>query len=365
MVLRRQLQRAARNPEIRRIAWMTESMRNGAIQDVAAEAAKAEQARQHAEAAKLAASEFLEGKALPEDKEERKALEVKAREHGELVANGRGLRIPADMLNDFYLRVLVKMADKLLGNTGKMEMQDVDLAGRPARIPCVELTAAVREKLGARLPVYSLARVNRQSADENDERFQAALRNARQMLGDLAQVRLLKRVWDLSTGNQASGATVHRLIEISLAARDPVEVMDHECMHFAMNNLLDQREVAMLRRAFAVGSPLHRKVCDLALLDGETRLAGQCQRDCDEAIAQGFAYWAAERLHVDEAPRGVFARIAEAFRVVGQWIRKAVDGQSLQTVDEVFAHLTTGHLAAREADARRVTTLRASPNAHA
>lgn len=361
MVLRRQLQRAAMRPDVKRIAWMTETMRNGWEQDLDKEARNAANAKAYTDWVKAKSDLFLEGKTMPEAPEARKALTDEARRYGEFSAREHGLVMPGDLLNEFYLRMLPKLADKVLAGTGaSFKMTDMQLGARSVKVPAVEITDAVRAKLTAKQSVYSFALTHHQAADESDERFQRALANARHMLGDLAQVRLLKKVYDVASGNSASGRTVDRLIQVSLAAKKPEEVMDHECMHFALDNLLDTRERKILEASFAIGSPLHRRVCELALLDNEPRLARQCQNDPHEAIAQGFAYWSSGRLQIDDHPpaRGLFSRIAQAVSVVGEWVRKVVLQEELHTVSEVFSHLAHGALAEREQVARSESQVR-------
>jgi hypothetical protein len=429
MVLRRQLQRAAMRPDVKRISWMTETMRNGGTQNLDREATNAAQAKAFVDFTREKASFYMtaatpadrdateaEAKALGETAsaqaysdfmrtkaeviataatpQDRQALEAQAKKAGDSAASKAiaefvkqkvaahtaamtpearanleagaatyasqrareaGLTMPGDLLNEFYLRVLPKMADKALAGTGgSFKMSEVELGERTVTVPTLEITDAVRQKLIARQSVYSFAQVNQQAADESDTRFQEALFHAKKMVGDLAQVRLLKKVYDVASGHSVSGRTIGNLIQVSLAAKQPVEVMDHECMHFAMDNLLSTRERRILEDAFAVGSPLHRRVCDLALLDNEPRLARQCMDDPHEAIAQGFAYWAADRLQIDDHPpaRGLFARLAQAVTVVGEWVRKIVLQEELQTVSEVFSHLAHGALAEREQLAR-------------
>lgn len=434
MVLRRQLQRAAMNPEVKRIAWITETMRNGWHQDLDTEASNAaaakaytdftrdkvaffmtggtpaerdaheRQAKQVGEEASAAAyfafvREKVSATSGNETPEARKALEAQAKKagdaaaakavadyvreksaaftagmtevarealsgqaatHAQQQARDAGLHMPPDLLNEFYLRVLPKLADKVLAGTGEsFKLTPMTIGGRSVTVPAIQITDAVRAKLTAKQSVYSFAQTNPQP-DENDQRFTQALANARQMLGDLAQVRLLKKVYDVASGNSAAGRTVDKLIQVSLAAKNPTEVMDHECMHFAFDNLLTLRERAILEKAFAIGTPLHRRVVEMALVDNEPRLARQCKSDPHEAIAQGFAYWATGRLQIDDHPpaRGLFARIAQAVSVVGEWVRKVVLQEELHSVSEVFSCLAHGTLADREQLAREQNHVR-------
>jgi len=354
MVIRRQMQRAAQDPACKRLAWITETMRNGGEQNVDKEQRDAQMVKEYTAFVKERTAQYLDGRTLPDDAIARLALEDEARLAGERAAQQQGLHMPGDLLNDFYLRVVPKLADKAVSGTGEsIKLTQIQLGNRMVTVPSLEITDAVRAKLTAKQPVYSFAQTRPRPADESDQQFQQALRNAHVMLGDLAQVRLLKKVYDIATGAEVAGRTVDRLLQVSLAARDPKEVMDHECMHFALEHLLDSRERKVLEEAFAIGSPLHRRVCEIALLDNEPRLARQCQSSVEEAIAQGFAYWAGDRdLHLEDSPpaQGIFARLADAIRTISQWVRKAVMLEELHTVDEIFAHLANGMLADRETE---------------
>lgn len=354
MVLRRQLQIAASDPRVQHVAWITESMSNGAPQNTMEERRKTELCKAYQAARKpLFASMLaaLEGsneyRAMPPDRQ----LIAKEALNNQVTAQLaiQGFQNP-NRQNGFYLEILPKLADKIISGTGQIvSMRDFTLGGRQVSVPTLEITDTVREKLTMKQPVYSRANLRATPLPEDDPRVIAALKSGKEMLGSMARLRLLSKVYDTARGDEVAGSMVNRLVSVSLKAVDPEEVMDHECYHFAEEYLLDSRERDLVRAAFAPGTDLNRRVQDLCVQRGDIKLARSCATDASEAAAQGFALWRRKELVVTEpTPRGLFEQVADAVQVVSKWLKRLVADQHLQSVTDVFAALQTGDLRERE-----------------
>lgn len=357
-VLRRQLQVAALDPEIRHVAWLTGSMSNGARQDLMREeqiiAMRKLYAEQHATLVQAKLDAIGGENMTPE---QLKSARDMASANATTELQRRGVYEVKDQHDEFYLRIITKLADKLLAGTGEKVgfVNHTLVPGYTVKVPGFTMTDKVREHLRGSQPLYSRARVLAAPRSETDPAVVQAMRNAREMLGSsLHRIRLFKRLTDIALCKPVSGSVVDRSINISLSSVNPAEVMNHEVFHFAQKHMLDSREKDLVRRAFAPGSKLNHDVVTLALKDGNPELAQQCQSDPDEAAAQGFAYWQQSRLDVtEEAPAaGIFNSIADAVRIVSQYVRKLAFDQKLQTVTDVFVHLSDGDLAQRQEHAQ-------------
>lgn len=357
MVLRRHMQLAAQNPLMKRIAWMTESMRNGSTQDSLKERQDEENARARSAMVKEVSIQYANQLIMPGmSVEQVNLVRDGGRIKGEQAADAAGLRREEGM-NDFYLKMLPKLADKAVAGTGgKIEIQRLNFDNeRPAvEVPTMDLTDAVRAKLVEQQPLYSRAPRVAQVRSELDPEVTALVRRCGGMIGSPKHLRLVRRLYDTATGKAVAGSYVNRFVQIALDAKDIDEVADHESFHFAEENLLAQHERDMLSKAFAFGSELHVRVQEVLVGRSEYELALHCH-DPREAAAQGFALWRKGLL--DVAPvqvTGIFRDIVTAVRDVFSWLKAEVLDQKLQTPEDVFKAFDTGALAERRsAEIRR------------
>lgn len=367
LVLRRTLQRAARSPSTARVAWITESMRNGGRQDSQGEQQAAVFQRAVAEEMKTAL-QALSASGQPEPSETttaamRASIETRLTTSG--LPRGRG---DASGLNEFYLRALPKLVDKLVAGTGeKVQVRELQLEDRQVQVPCLEITDAVRERLRQAQPVYSRALLaSRGRPRPDDETLAQLIAQSAKMIGSPRHLRLLAHVYDVSTGAEVAGWFVNNFldnpIQVSLRAARIDEAIDHECFHFAQAKLLTRAELAMLRERFAPGQPLNHRVRTVLTRRGDFALAAQCD-DPDEASAQAFALWHRGHLEVDEPPvHGLFAGLVELTRDFVQWLRSKVEEHHLQSPQQVFDAFASGQLAARREESARSLDRSAHPS---
>ncbi|MDF8359443.1 hypothetical protein [Achromobacter anxifer] len=308
LILRRQIQRAAQGGH-NRIAWITGSMRNG----------------------------------------------------------GDGARQSRDGLDDFYLKILPKIADKLISGTGmKTRMIQLDLGGRQVEVPGFDINDAVREKMSAAQPLYSRDIVPAQDPVKMNHELYAsltrALQSAEEMLGSSVQIRLAAKVFDAATGEQVAGSQLGHLIQVSLSGRDPVLALSHEVWHYAHEHLLDVIDQASVDAAFAPGSRLNDRVREtLVRIKAAPGALQQCD-DSKEAAAHGFALWKAGQLTLSDAeaaksePLGddiidrtagrLFRAVEAAFERMTSWVRRVLGesptSKAESRVGELFTKLREG-----------------------
>lgn len=292
LVLRRHAALAAANPEIKRFAWITGGMRNG------------------------------------------------------------GVGVRADNLDKFYLEIVPKIMNKVIGKAGaKVEMVDVRLGDKTFKVPGFEMTDKVRARLLERQPMYS--RMNLEAGMEpSDELKSAVLRQCKGMLGSLAQVRIIDRCYDISTGARVAGKYTHKVLLLSEEAEDLPYQGNHEAFHAACDLMMSDHEREMVLDRFAPGRELNFAVKDELIRSGNHAAAAQCEI-AEEAAAHGFALWRAKRLDVreDKEPAliRVFHDIADGMKMLGRWVRKNVFDQGYQTPAELFDAIANGELAERRA----------------
>ena len=353
MVLRRHLQLAAQNPAIKRIAWMTETMRNGWVQNSDKERADEEKAKARGVMIKAVEADLVAKLQTPDMTPEQIAtLHQTGRERGEQEANKAGLRGEEGM-NAFYLKMLPKLAEKALqGTSTKVGLETIDLKnGRaPVVVPAFEITDAVRAKLIQAQPLYSRAPRVVVPLSESDPRVTDMIRRCGTMLGSPKHLRLFKRLYDTATGHPVAGSYINKFVQIALNADDIDEVGDHESFHFAEDNLLAEHEKRMLLEQFAFGGVLNTRVQEVLVARNDFELALHCH-DPKEAAAQGFALWRKGLLDVAPEPvTGVFSDIVNAVKDVFHWLRSEVLEQKLQTPEAVFKAFENGELAQRRAE---------------
>lgn len=351
-VLRRHLQIAAQGPTTSKFAWITETMRNGGQQNSEAERNKLEMKKRYDEgmAKGLAEHKGRLKEGLSPEEVQAHLTQVRPLIVSEL--RSQGIYDPPDMLNEFYLKVLPKIVDKILAGTGeKVSMQTITIGDRTVTVPTINITDAVRQRLIEKQPLYSHGGLAFNARTLDDPALVNIVSNVEVLLGSTKHFRLVNSLYDTATGRRVPGRYVNKLVQVSLAALNIEEVTDHECFHFAQENLLDQRELQILDVEFAQGSRLNRAVLDLLRSRGDHALAKQCERSADEAAAQGFALWRQGKLQVTEPPvRGIFSDIITAVKDVVSWIQTEVFELKLQTVEDIFSAFASGEIASRKAE---------------
>jgi hypothetical protein len=364
MVLRRQFQIAAAMPGIKRVAWITESMRNGGHQALEAEAAKAAQRKAFLDFFKAEMEQQMariggDGMTEEQRSKARRLLEPTIRK----TARSQGFIDPADMLNDFYLMVVPKLANKILGKTGeKVETQALVLdqvrsrggygsgvinEPNSVKVPGFAMTDSARQALVASQPMYSRAplRAGVMDLTAREKEVALAMARAQEMLGTTRHLRFAKHVFDVATGHRVAGRYINRLVQISLQAENLVEATEHECFHFAVDNLMTGTEVAMLQSEFASGGLLNAAVRRALMERGMHKAAAQCT-DPMEAAAHGFTLWASGHLDVASPPaRGLFSDLVNLVHDCIRWFKRAVQEQRCTCVEDVFEALSSGGLA--------------------
>jgi len=287
LILRRQLQRAAENPEIERVAWIHGRLRNGNTQ------------------------------AIRND--------------------GIG-----DGLDNFYLKILPKIANKILAGTGvKSGFMPMKLDGQTVQVPGILMTDPVREKMRETQPLYSrdvLPTMRYGLTDNEHAAFNRILRRAHDMLGNDVSIRLSKQVLDAATGKPVAARTVERLIEVSFSANNPARALAHESWHYAYLHLLAEADKQAVDRAFANGTTLNSRVRERMVASGSNPDAiAQCD-DAQEAAAHGWSLWLEGKLPLSAGeatqlePTGhtgldrtvgkVFRKVEQAFLGLGTWMRR-------------------------------------------
>lgn len=350
MVLRRQLQIAATNPAYQHISWITESMRNGGHQNSAHEGAKIAQKKRYDEALKedmTAALAVLDIDRLsPEAQAQAKSIARDSVIRGLAI---KGISEPSDMLNEFYLKVIPRIVDKILVGTGsKVEIKTIKIdEDNTCEVPTITLTDKVRERLIDKQPVYSRALLMKQPIQQNDPVLISLVKAAGDMMGTTKHLRLVTHLYDISTGARIAGRFINHMVQVSLLAKHFDEVLNHECFHYAQEQLLTQKELRVVREAFAPGGALNEKVLEILTARGDFDLASQCM-DPDEAAAQGFALWHTGQLDVQDAPvKGIFSDLVTAVKDVVRWVCKVVLQENYQSTQDVFEAFASGDFARR------------------
>jgi len=316
LVFRRLMQRAAQNPNINRFAWIVGSMRNG------------------------------------------------------------GKQIMPDKLDDFYKKIIPKLVDKTLAGTGmKTTFVKVKLGDQEFDVPGFELTDKVREKLIEAQPLYSHDILQDEATEMTQEKETAlvqSIKEAHEMLGSGVHINLAAKVLDVVTGKEVAGRQIGRIIEASLRARNPAQVIPHESWHYAYQHLIGPMDQEAVDRAFADGTYLNSKVRMAMVRDGAAPEAvAQCD-DCREAAAHGFALWTQGKMEItvekelDAEYRGdhlvdrtvgkIFKKVEQAYIGLSKWVKRKVGetqaSQDVRRVEEIFEALKTGVLAQQEQERR-------------
>ncbi len=287
LVVRRHAALAAANPQIQRFAWITGAMRNG------------------------------------------------------------GKIVSSDNLDEFYTRIIPKLLEKVIGKVGgKVTMMPVKLGDKEFQVPGFEMSDAVRQRLQDRQPMFSRTNID-STIEHSDELKQEVMKQCGEMLGSVARVRILDRLFDIASGQRVAGRYTNKILMLSDEAVDLSYVGNHETFHAAMDLMLNDRERQIVLEKFAPGTALNYQVKDELVSSGDLAAAAQCEI-AEEAAAHGFALWRSNRLVItDEPVKGVFGDIVDAMQTLGKWVRKNVFDQGFQTPEEIFDALSDGRLAAR------------------
>lgn len=268
--------------------------------------------------------------------------------------NGR-VGISSDGLQEFYGKILPKLASKMLGKSdSKVELMDVTVGDEIIRVPGFKMTDSARKQLLAKQPMYSHMTVAA-GIEPACEMKNAVLSQCKEMLGSVATARMVNRLYDIHTAKRVAGQYVNKMVFVSMEAQDLPYSANHECFHAAYDLMMGDYERELVRRAFEPGSDLHFKVKDHLIEKGELSAAAQCE-DPEEAAAHGFALWREGCLDVaDPEVTSLFGRVVSVMRDFGRWVRERVLGDGHQTPQALFESLANGELARRrEVQAERV-----------
>jgi hypothetical protein len=284
LAMRRMMQRAANNPNVERVYWIRGSMSNGSI---------------------------------------------KARE---------------SQHDDFYLKTIPGIADRLLAGTGvKSRLEPLKLGQITIdNVPCFEMTEAVREKLRKTVPMYSLSRLLPLPQPLSEERKQVLKQRVAGMIGTARTLRLLNHLYDVAQAREVAGSYINGMVQASLRAANLEDVLNHECFHFGMDKLFSVQERRMVLRDFAPGSELNTRVARKLASCGDQAAAAQCS-NAEEAAAYAFAFWARGQFSMEPAPaRTLFEELRSVVADTFAWFRRTVLEERVTTTRELFEAFIDG-----------------------
>lgn len=252
-----------------------------------------------------------------------------------------------DGLDDFYMKTVNSIVEKAIAKGGeKTRLADITVDGVVLNgLPCFDMTPAVRAQLKECLPLYSYAPVWGKAEAMSDHDQKELMGRCAQLLGSDKHLRFAKKLYDISTMREVSGSYMNKVIQISLRAQNPMMALDHECFHFASDNLLSRRERELVLGEFAPGSPMNKKVWTELTKSGQHQAASQCVASAEEASAHGFALWAANRLDFGldgGQSQGVFEELRRLVKDVCAWLGAFVRDEKCVTVEDVFDQFSRG-----------------------
>src|SRR5690606_25905222 len=190
-----------------------------------------------------------------------------------------------DQLDDFYMKIIPKIVDKLISGTGeKTRLIPITINGFEVMVPGIEITEAVREKLRQQQPLYSRDIVKpwvKPMPTQERVALDRELKKAGEMLGSIASIRLAQRVLDAATGEEVAGRQIGRIIEVSLNARNPAQALSHEVWHYADEHLISPEDQAAVHKAFENGSRLNYRVREVLVREGAS---SDAIAQCDDPI---------------------------------------------------------------------------------
>jgi hypothetical protein len=291
LAMRRMMQRAANNPNVERVYWIRGSMSNGAVEAVES---------QH---------------------------------------------------DDFYFKTIPGIADRLLAGTGmKSRFEPLKLGEITIdKVPCFDMTPAVREKLSKTIPLYSLSRLLPLPQPLSAERKRVLMEHVAGMIGSTRTLRLLNHLYDVAQAREVAGSYINGMVQASLRADNLEDVLNHECFHFGMDKLFSAEERRMVLRDFAPGTELNTRITKKLALCGELAAASQCS-DAEEAAAYAFAFWSRGQFSMEPAPaRTLFEELRGVVADTFAWFRRTVLDEKVTTTQELFeAFLGGAYGAAKE-----------------
>lgn len=259
-----------------------------------------------------------------------------------------GRAVSRDNLDDFYTKILPKVMDKVISKAGgRVALSPIMIDGREYSVPTFEMTEKVRQALLVKQPMYS--RMSLDSRIEHPDALKnAVLSQCKDMLGSLASVRFMNRIYDIETGARVAGKYSNGFVMLSLEAQELSYSANHEVFHAAVDLMISERERRMIRDHFEPGSVLNHKVKDVLIWKGELKAAAQCE-DYEEAAAHGFALWRSGELKVREpSVEGLFGKIYETVRDFGRWVSQRVMGDGHQAPADLFESLRSGELSRQQ-----------------
>lgn len=286
----------------------------------------------------------------------RRALQLAAASESQQVAwirgadmvNGGSMRGPSS-IDDFYQKVVTRIAEKAVKGAGKVEFVEVETSSKSYKVAGIKMTDQVRAKLSEKQPFYSWSDISAVPKQKDDPIFEAVVRDAKDMLGSLASVRLINRLYDVSTGKIVAGRYVNRMVEIALEAKDPRRVGWHECFHAGMELLATEDEKDMILQVFWPEGPLNERVRQALIEAGDHRAAQQCS-SAEEAAAHAFSMWKDGSFTFPGAQsesgpvERVFVQIKSAVTDFLGWCSKRMFGQRYATPESFFEALASGDL---------------------
>lgn len=299
MVLRRLMQMAARMPQVNQVAWITGSMRNG------------------------------------------------------------GQMVSRDNLGDFYAKIIPKLCEKQIGKLGKVTPREITLREAQHTVLGIDMSPELKEKLAGEMPLYAHGfALERDDADRALQQAKAdALRERfAGKVGDIGTLQLVHGLLvDAVEPPVGAGAPMGRYfngaVAVSLQAKHPEEVLDHEIFHVAYDRMLFSSERAVLDEAFAPGTALTQEVAALAELYYGSTARAESLRSREEAAAYAFSLWSHGYLKLSRAANdlfsttpSIFERIRDAFTAFWRAIRGEKD-RGLDTPAKIFDALEYGTLA--------------------
>jgi len=262
-----------------------------------------------------------------------------------------GRQVTKDNLDEFYLKVMSGIVDKVLAPTGQKCRLDTLRMGDTAfaDVPCFDMTPEVREALRKTLPLYSLSDLLPRPRVIADDEKAALMASATRMLGSAKNVRLVSHVYDIALGREVAGSYINGMVQTSLRAADLPGVLDHECFHFGMEKLFSMEERRVVEAAFAPGAELNTRIRRQLERAGDHTAARQCD-EAEEAAAYAFAAWSQGRFSVAPGPvQGLFQSLRDVVAEGLSWFRRVVLQEQAKTVEQVFEAFARGDYAQRGA----------------
>lgn len=256
-----------------------------------------------------------------------------------------------DGLNDFYIKVVGKIVNKLLSGTGvKCGFETIQLGDKEVELPAFEMTDKVREKLIQSQPLYSrdtmLAEASQRAKQRTPEYMGKLLEQAHHLVGSSATIRLLANMTD-TMAQPVAGRFFNDVIEVSLAGQNPARAMTHECWHYAYEHLLNSKERTVADTAF-LDSGLSERLKEAMAKAGMSQEAiDQCS-DPKEAVAHAYSLWANGQFELKSAPdmlQSAFTKTEQAFSSLHEQVQETYGSQTESGLLALFESFAAGDFA--------------------